>query len=369
MKVLFCTPYRQLPGGVFSGINIWARNILGYHNELRSTTEIFPVSFDRRYQVEVNTFILKRVFFGLRDYLHPIRETRSALKAGDIDVLHICSSAHISLLKDWYVLKMASKYNANSAIHFHFGRIPEVLKSNNWEAKLLLKVCEMANTVIVMDKASMTALENKGIENVCYLPNPVSDDTLNEIESFRDVKREKNKIVFVGHVIPTKGVYELVRASSLIEGIELHLVGTINEEVRNDLQKIASTKEDGNWLRIRGGMSHQDVIKEMLSSSIFVLPSYTEGFPNVILESMACGCPIIATSVGAIPEMLAIETDQQCGICVEPKNVESLHGALQKMLKNTDMALRYGRNAKERVREHYSVSMIWNQLVNIWEKI
>lgn len=369
MKVLFCTPYKKLPGGVFSGINIWARNILRYHNESKSTIEILPVSFDRRFQVEVNTFILKRIYFGLRDYLHPIRETRSALKAGDIDVLHICSSAHISLLKDWYVLKLALKYNAKSAIHFHFGRIPEVIKSNNWEAKLLLKVCQKANTVIVMDKTSLNALENNGLTNVCYLPNPVSDDTIHEIESLREVKRENNKIVFVGHVIPTKGVYELVRACSQINDIELHLVGTINEEVKKDLQMIASIKEGGKWLRIRGSMSHHYVLKEMISSSVFVLPSYTEGFPNVILESMACGCSIVATTVGAIPEMLDIDNSETCGICVEPKNIEELRIALQKMTEDKDFASSCGRNAQKRVLDLYSMPQVWNQLASIWEKI
>lgn len=369
MKVLFCTPYKQLPGVVFSGINIWARNILGFYHESKSTIEVLPVSFDRRYQVEVNTFILKRVYFGLRDYLHPIRETRCALKADNIDVLHLCSSAHISLIKDLYVLKMASKYNAKSAIHFHFGRIPEVLKSNNWEAKLLLKVCKKANTVIVMDKASMTALENKGLKNVCYLPNPVSNDTLNEIDSFHEVKREKSKLLFVGHVIPTKGVYELVHACSTMNNIELHLVGTITEEVRKDLQNIASTNEDGNWLVIRGGMSHDEVIKEMLSSAVFVLPSYTEGFPNVILESMACGCSIVATKVGAIPEMLDIDNSETCGICVEPKSIEDLRMALQKMTEDKDFASGCGRNAQKRVRELYSMPQVWNQLASIWERI
>lgn len=267
MKVLFCTPYKQLPGGVFSGINIWARNILGFYNKSESAIEILPVSFDRRYQVEVNTFILKRMYFGLRDYLHPIRDTKNALKADNIDVIHLCSSAHISLLKDWYILKMASKFNVKSAIHFHFGRIPEVIKSNNWEAKLLQKVCKIAVAVIVMDQASLVALEKIGLKNVYYLPNPVSDDTIREIDSFCEIKREKNKVLFVGHVIPTKGVYELVRACFQLNDIELHLVGTINEEVRKALQKIASNKEDGNWLYIRGGMSHHDVIKEMLSSS------------------------------------------------------------------------------------------------------
>ena len=63
------------------------------------------------------------------------------------------------------------------------------------------------------------------------------------------------------------------------------------------------------------------------ASDVFVLPSYTEGFPNVIIEAMAMGKPIIATSVGAIPEML----DEGCGVVVPPKDADSLQKALQKV--------------------------------------
>jgi glycosyltransferase involved in cell wall biosynthesis len=58
--------------------------------------------------------------------------------------------------------------------------------------------------------------------------------------------------------------------------------------------------------------------------AIFVLPTYTEGFPNVILECMASGCPIITTPVGAIPDMLQFGSTQACGACVDVKDVQGL---------------------------------------------
>jgi glycosyltransferase involved in cell wall biosynthesis len=117
-------------------------------------------------------------------------------------------------------------------------------------------------------------------------------------------------------------------------------------------------------------MSNQSpevVIKHMLSCSVLVLPSYTEGFPNVILEGMACGCPIVATSVGAIPEMLNYHLDAEAGICIIPGNVEILQRAIEQMLDDKIFAKKCGQNARDRVISEYSIEVIWHQLITIWE--
>ncbi len=221
-----------------------------------------------------------------------------------------------------------------------------------------------------MDRTSYEALISKGINKVSYVPNPISTRVVEEINSIQLVDgKNKNKILFVGHVIPTKGVYELVQACSLIEDVELHLIGTVNEDVKKDLVKIASRKGDESWLKIRGGIPHKDVIREMLSCGVFVLPSYTEGFPNVILESMACGCPIVSTTVGAIPEMLDVENENQCGLCVPPRDINGLYDAIMKMINNRDFASQCGIKAQKRVKEEYSIEEVWCKLKKIWEII
>lgn len=370
MKILFCTPYRKLPGVIFSGINIWARNILEYYETLNDVVELIPVSYDRVHQVDAHTSLPKRALWGLWDYIMPIKETKKVLKTQNIDVLHLCSSASISLLKDLYVLKHTAKRNIKTSIHFHFGRIPELIEKNNWEAKLLLRVCRIADAVIVMDRSSFSALKKKGVNNVSYVPNPLSPKVIDEIDNLPIGEKINNKkILFVGHVIPSKGVYELVQACSQIDGVELHLIGTVNESVKNELVRIASRKSNGAWLKIRGGIPHEDVIKEMLSCAVFVLPSYTEGFPNVILESMACGCPIVSTNVGAMPDMLDVEHENQCGVCVSPKDVNGLYKAIVEMINNKYFAMQCSINAQKRVKEEYSIEEVWCKLKSIWENI
>lgn len=368
-NVLLCTPYLQSPEVVSGGIGIWANNILSYHNKIESSIAITPVSFDRKYRVRETDSAIKRLCMGLKDYWGSIRTTFARIDAGGIDVLHLCTSAELSLYKDLYILKRAKRKGVKTVVHFHFGRIPKVVKANNWEGKMVLKVCRSADSVIVMDKSSYLCLEPKGLTNIHYVPNPLSESIIEEVAEYEKIiERVDKKVLFVGHVIVTKGVYELVKACLNVPGIELHIVGTVDESIKTDLQAIAQQRDNGSWLKMRGSMSHTDVVKEMLSARYFVLPSYTEGFPNVILESMASSCTILATRVGAIPEMLDFDSYHPCGVELAPQNVVSISDGLSTLLPDKEKSCKLGQMAKEKVLSTYSIPIVWKQLSEIWSK-
>lgn len=367
MKILLCTPYLDKPGVIPGGINIWARNILNFYHSVGSDVQITPVSFDRKYNVSETSTVIARLIYGIRDYFSAIQDARNYLKTQKYDVLHLCTSAQLSLYKDLFVLKMAKRYGAKAVVHFHFGRIPELIKTKNSEYRILMKVCKAADSIIVMDKRSEEALQEVGFTNVHNLPNPLSKEIMDQIGVMEgQIERAQNKFLFVGAGIKTKGVYELVETCKQFDNIWLHIVGSVDNQVKTELQDIASTKNNGEWMKLRGQIPHDEVLKEMMSASVFVFPSYTEGFPNVILEAMACGCPIVTTTVGAIPEMLDIENGYNYGICVKPQDTQAFADGLKQMLTDPVYAARCAERAKKRVNEMYAVPVVWEQLSNIW---
>ena len=106
----------------------------------------------------------------------------------------------------------------------------------------------------------------------------------------------------------------------------------------------------------------------MLSCNLFVLPTYTEGFPNVILESMACACPIITTPVGAIPEMLDSKSGHPCGSLVKVRDAQELQARIESYLKAPAEAITMGKYAKNRVYTVYSMDAVWKLLLEVWTK-
>lgn len=369
INVLFCTPYLQTAEVVSGGIGIWGNNIINHHKKVDSNIKLIPISFDRKYDVTETDGAIKRLYHGVKDYWSCIKKVFARIDEGGIDALHLCTSAQLSLYKDLYILKKARKKGVKTAIHFHFGRIPEIVEANNREGKMVLKVCKAADTVIVMDKRSYLCLVDKGFTNVHYLPNPLSEHIIDEINSESEsVKRIDNKVLFVGHVIAAKGVRELVKACLDIPGIELHIVGTVGDSIKADLLAMANKRDGGSWMKLRGAMPHTEVIREMLSAGVFILPTYTEGFPNVILESMASSCAILSTGVGAIPEMLDFGTEHPCGVELEVKSVNSVKENLIKLLEDKTKMHLLGKMAKDKVLRTYSMSIIWKQLSEIWTK-
>ena len=366
MKVLLCTPYGINPKVVQGGITIWAHNIVDYYQTLDSGVELVVVPFDRKIQKTTGSSLLSRAWGGITDYRNAVKNTRRRLVEARYDVLHLCTSASISLMKDLVVLKMAKKRGIKTVVHFHFGRIPELALQQKWEWKLLCRVIRLADVAITMDMKSFNTLRDSGFNHIHYLPNPLSLGIMQQIrQEAGNVNRENRKICFVGHVIPAKGVYEMVEACNNIDDIELKVVGKVTDGVRQKMALLAGEKLN---LEFIGEVDHARLIHELLSTGVFVLPSYTEGFPNVILESMACGCSIVTTLVGAIPEMLDIASDEPCGLCCEPKDVEGLRRNIQYFLDQPDAARQYAKRAVTRVNELYAVEKVWEMLVKIWNE-
>lgn len=361
MRVLLISPLT----GVIGGISIWTKNIVD-HLTSKSVVCLQICDFSRKITGRMISNPISRAFCAFRDYYRLTKVAISVIKQYKGDVVHLCSSASFLLVRDWFIIRAAKKMSVKTCIHLHFGRIPYLAKQRNWEWKLLKKVSMLADQVIVMDQLSCHTLLSHGIENVTLLPNPLSDSVLDMIGSVK-ASREERVVLFAGHCIPTKGVFELVEACKGIPNIKLRLVGAISFEMQQKLVEVAG--ENSDWLEIKGQLSHEQTIYEMKSCDIFVLPTYTEGFPNVIIESMACGCPIVASAVGAIPEMLEAEDDKHYGQLIQPKNSEQIRVAIERYLNDQKFKVECAKNAQNRVKERYNIQSVGLELVNIWEQV
>lgn len=366
MKVLFCSPYKQESGFIQGGMAVWGANIVKkYKENLSSEVELIPVSFDRKTFASKISNPIKRAYCGFMELYVSVKEAKKIMRNGGIDCLHLCTSASLSLVKDYLLLKTARRYGIRSYIHFHFGRIPAIFENGGWEKVLLTKVLKYADVSITMNLPSYITLINNGYSNAVNIPNPISDDTILEINTLvGKYARRPRRIIYVGHVYREKGVWELVQACSHINDIELRIIGRVSDSDKCELLQLAGTNAE-SWCKFVGEVSHSDVLKEFVQAEMLAFPSYSEGFPNVILEAMASGCPIASSNVGSIPEMLNIE-DAPCGICYPPRDKNAIINAIETLLSDPKLKDEFSCRAKERVVEQYSMSVVWNKLIQTW---
>lgn len=367
MKILFCSPYLKTPEAIKGGMNTWGRYIMAYYEQHgKEQVELIPVSLDRSVFAATSS-LMGRIIDGYRDQMKSVRKAVCLMNIEKPDVAHICTSAGLGLIRDYLLVRAAKKRGIKTVVHLHFGRIPILAKQRNWEWRLLSKVLNMCDIPVVMNRPSEKVLIEEGFKNVTYLPNPLGMSALEAIHNAEGrYERIPRRLLYCGHVSKTKGVIELVDGCSRIPNIELRIVGKYTSEIKEEMQAMAKNrKHDTSWLNFIGEVSHEDVIHEFYQADLFVFPSYSEGFPNVILEAMACSCPIVSSDVGAIPEMLDIDGDA-CGICFNPRSADEVFKSISSIIDNNELKSTFALKAKARVNEFYAIPKVWKQMVTIW---
>lgn len=182
------------------------------------------------------------------------------------------------------------------------------------------------------------------------------------------IKPEDKVILFVGRVEKEKGVFELLEAFVNLNKRypSLHLVVVGDGSASEYLERRSRRCNLGNSLHLAGVQGHGRIPDFMNAADIFVLPSYEEGLPSVILEAMACQKPVLATMAGGIPEIVK---DGENGILVKSKDTDSLAKAAASLLENKDLLIRMGISGRKAIEENFSCKQSAENLMRIYERL
>jgi glycosyltransferase involved in cell wall biosynthesis len=142
------------------------------------------------------------------------------------------------------------------------------------------------------------------------------------------ISEDAEAVVYIGRMDINKGLRDLVESVALLHRPNLHvyLVGSGPDKAVVEL--CARTNAVSDRVHFVPPCSFDEVSTWMTAANLVTLPSHMEGCPNVVLEALACGRPVVATNVGGIPEILSDEF----GCLVPPHNPVALAGALESAL-------------------------------------
>lgn len=189
-----------------------------------------------------------------------------------------------------------------------------------------------------------------------HLPNTEVEVVPNGI-SLPGKRAHGDKIVYLGRLAKVKGVEFLIEAVRGIENCrELLIAGTGPEE--ENLRNAAA----GLNVRFLGRV--QDVEDCLLQGKFIVLPSLSEGLPQVMLEAMSYGLPVIASRVGGIPDVIE---HGKTGFLVEPENSEDIRKHIKILLSDDDLCQEMGKNCLNEA-EKYTWDKIAEKIENILQK-
>jgi len=224
-----------------------------------------------------------------------------------------------------------------------------------------------------MDRILTSSEESaREIQRAFAVPLHKIRNVLNGIDTdfFHPIKidgQDPNRLLFVGNTDdPKKGIFYLLRAMTVLPK-EVRLT-IVDQGAPDKAYAPALVRKFGLTSRVvfTGKISPELLREKYASSQVTVIPSLYEGFGLPAAESMACGTPVVATRVGALPEVLG---DDGAGILVPPRDSGSLAKAILQILKDDSQKKKMGSKGRQRAENLFSWKKVAEKTVEVYQEL
>jgi len=345
------------------GIPTWTLGVLG--SELRERWELRVVDTSPSQKKAVHgesRLRPDRVVDALRILAHLVLE----LVRFRPDVVHVNTPYYWAFLRDGTAVWLASAFGARTVLHPRGGDFPEFVEGARPRLRRWIHATlRHADRCIALTRSNQKLMEDvAGSERTRYVPNFV---TLQDVGESPDRSAREDRPVealFVGWILEAKGVRELLAAARALPEVQFTLVGAEQPDFVERIRAELEAQRD--HVRRLPPCSREEVLELYRRADLFVLPTWREGFPNVVLEAMAAGLPVVATPVGAIPDALE---DGREGILVPPRDAEALEHAIRRLASDPETRRAMGRRARKRVEGEFSRDAVIGKLEAIYREL
>ena len=332
IKVLMCGSALSNGGGVVSV----TCNYLNYKEWDNVHIEYIPT--------HINGNAIKKIIFFITAYFKVFRML--CLSKVDIMHLHLCDGG--PFYRKSILLFTAHLFHVKTILHHHTDYGPFFSASNRIKKMFIKKVLQTADTNLVLGECLKEQLVRfspgivvKVIRNGIYVPN------------VNPYNKNGFGILFLGWFHESKGFFDFLDAFTLIKDkidqkYKLILCGGGTQE---EIDKI---KEYGVEDRIYYiGWADANKKEELFKNVVInVLPSYKEGLPMSIIETMSFGIPNIATNITTIPEIII---NEKSGYITDPGNIEELAKKMELLLNDSIMREKFSIASFEKIKNDFDV--------------
>ncbi len=241
------------------------------------------------------------------------------------------------------ILVMASDYIVPFEMQGDILRIP---------LKLLLRINFIASSRIVLyserhiDEWHLRRYQSKvSIAHEHFLD-------VNTFKIRKTIEDRTDTIGYIGRFSVEKGILTFLDAIPQVfaKNDEISISISGDGDLLADIKQFIDKNDSGTRIRLSGWIPHEKLPESLNELKLLVLPSHTEGLPNILLEAMACGTPVLATSVGSVPDIVK---DESTGFILKNNSPEEIAEGVMKALAYPDIG-GIITNARRLVEEEYT---------------
>ncbi len=273
-------------------------------------------------------------------------------KHEDIDIIH----GHYLFPAGAAAVEIGKKYGIKTYVTAHGSDMFELYKKQSFMRNPIKKVLKNADKIFAVSNAlkdEILSTKIKGItDKTSIYWNSVDTEKFKEINN----KNKKNKptVMFIGNLIKRKNIPTILNAKKKCK-TDFNLVIVGNGPLYKDLQKKVKNENIEGVIFMGAKKNLENIIP---TADLVILPSFSESFGLVLIESLACGVPVIGSNVGGIKEIIT----PNVGLLIDPNNASSLSKAIDKILSDKKLYNKFKSNARKRALDFSEVKIPYEEL-------
>lgn len=275
-----------------------------------------------------------------------------------------------SYWRDVIYLFIARAMGKKVVYQVHGGALPQnFFRGNRFLTNLLKLVLRSTDVVVLLAQKELFAYRN-------FIPDHHLEIIPNAIEMGADAYWKKEptsqevplQLVYVGRLAESKGIFEIIQALRILcnknRNIRLVVAGSGPEETK--LHACIKDLELNNCIHFVGTVFGEEKKRVWEQADLFVFPTYHEGLPYTLLESMAARTPPVVNPVGAIPDVMQ---DGIHGVFVPSRNPEELAAAIERLDNDRELICRMGEASRHRIESYYSINRLAGDFSRIYQDL
>jgi len=302
-----------------------------------------------------------------------VTRTKGALRERDVDIFHAHSPPPLSA---YYASKVAAEKRLPFVLTYHCDiEIPSVFGlviEEVYRRTLGTRTMRRANRIIVTTETYAATSRAIWKYSPVVIPNPVDfeffrpDIDGSEVRSSMGLKKGQHIVLWVGRVVPHKGIENLVEAAQYVDGTKF-IIGGEGPQLPA-IRRLAKSFDVEDRVIFSGRLARSELPKYYAACDVFVLPSVSrlEAFGIVALEAMSSGRPVVVTDMPGVREVVR---DGIEGLLCEPLNAEDLAEKINTLLGDPGKRSEMGRAGRKKVVEDFGIKKVVDKLEATYKEV